>query len=380
MPGLTPGSFTVTTERLYRRLPEFYQRADVDNGLVFKQWISGIVDIAGELEELTDRIGISAVDGSQSELADLELADDEWLLWIAMMLGSPIKDDLDYQSIRTLLQSTNFFRGTKAHIEAAAATALTGDRFVAVYDHSTSVATRGEGTEWDVLIVTKQNETPTNLIPRQAATFGAAADWVPDTPANTVQKIVTVDQGFNVYRNRAMEVSTTVANAWHVRDDWETPAAPGDVFSAVLTDWFHILDPSAEIAIEWLNAANSVISAVSVGTTEIEAVGDVIKVTRHVTGTAPALTTAVRVAIACDATAGANLHYFAQAGLYAGLTYGWSSSDSDPLGAVINAGAAPSGVILYHEVVDNTFDAVEGEFATWDEIDSATWDDLETAE
>jgi hypothetical protein len=99
--------------------------------------------------------------GATSALVTPELADDAWLPWLAQLVGVRLNVGLDRQarvdSIR--YASAGWRGGTKAAVADAARSALTGTKFVAVYDHSTEAGI-GAGGPWDVLLITRLTETP----------------------------------------------------------------------------------------------------------------------------------------------------------------------------------------------------------------------------
>lgn len=158
-------AYSLTTERLYLRLPEFLRAADARNDWIMKTWLSGIADSQGEVDVLLSRIdywpkahGGEADD--TSDLVDARTADLEWLDWLGQLFGVKPAPGLSEQARRDAVQfaSSGFRAGTKAGIADAARSALDGTRFAQVYDHSTFVI--GEGGEWDVLLVTRSSETP----------------------------------------------------------------------------------------------------------------------------------------------------------------------------------------------------------------------------
>lgn len=52
---------------------------------------------------------------------------------------------------------------------------------------------------------------------------------------------------------------------------------------------------------------------------------------------------------------------------------------SDPVVAIINAGAKPAGVKLYHDTYGANWTTVETAFSTWDAWDATTWETMEQA-
>lgn len=107
-----------------------------------------------------------------SDLADPYAADIAWLPWLAQLVGVVIDQSQDVVSQRAAI--TNAYRGinvgTKTALQNALLPYLTGTRFIKVYDHSNVLDGIGNGGEWDVLIVTKESETPVGVDPAQIAT------------------------------------------------------------------------------------------------------------------------------------------------------------------------------------------------------------------
>jgi hypothetical protein len=159
------GRSAAFTQRLYERLPDFYRKADTQQGLALRRYISLLGDQADEIENLLNRIQyIPPDDGGQpgdtSDLTDPTRADPAWLPWLAQLVGVTIPPGTSTQGQRDAIANavSGFHAGTKTAIAAAAQSALTGTRFVQVYDHS--ITTPGDGGRWDVLLVTRISETP----------------------------------------------------------------------------------------------------------------------------------------------------------------------------------------------------------------------------
>jgi hypothetical protein len=69
--------------------------------------------------------------------------------------------------------------------------------------------------------------------------------------------------------------------------------------------------------------------------------------------------------------------YINEAGLTQGTTYGWVAESVDPVEAIVNAGAKPAGLVLWHVTFTTTWDIVEAELENWDEWDTLEWDAFE---
>jgi hypothetical protein len=149
------------TDRLYDRLPAMYRDADEPLDFPLLRWLSLLLDPAGELDVLHDRLAPADLTDT-SELADPATADLAWLPWLAQMVGVRLSRDLTGQAARDAVQfaSSGYRGGTKAAVADAAKSELTGTRYAQVFDHSTDASVIGAAGEWDVLIVTRTTETP----------------------------------------------------------------------------------------------------------------------------------------------------------------------------------------------------------------------------
>lgn len=158
----TPSAFT---ERWYAALPEHYRDSDEALGWPLLRWLSLLGDQAGEVFTLLTRIAYVPPDeggavGDTSDLVDPATADEAWLPWLGQLVGVTLTPSVTGQAARDAVAgAVNGYQvGTKTAIANAARSALTGTRYVSVYDHT--VNSPGDGGIWDVLIVTRFSETP----------------------------------------------------------------------------------------------------------------------------------------------------------------------------------------------------------------------------
>lgn len=187
--------YSVTTERIYSRLPEFYRTLDQQNGYALKTYISAIGDQLYEVEQLVARIeyvpeedrpdyyaaldqyntyarpdGLEDPDygfapiAETSDLLDGRTADDDWLLYIGQLIGADLRHLYDMSARRNAVVNNylGLRAGSRQALIAATQAVLTGAKFVRVYPHRDGDAgsVSSVGTEWDVLIITKPEETP----------------------------------------------------------------------------------------------------------------------------------------------------------------------------------------------------------------------------
>jgi hypothetical protein len=150
---------TATTEREYGRLPEHYRDADVGNDWDLLAYMASTTDQIGEVEAMVDRLDRP---GGGSDLFDADAADVEWLAYVAQIVGVNLNPALSEMEKRDAIRfsSAGWRAGTKTGMADAARSALTGTKYVTIYDHSTDVSVIGAATQWDVLVVTRVDETP----------------------------------------------------------------------------------------------------------------------------------------------------------------------------------------------------------------------------
>ena len=191
----TEPTYTTTTERLYRRLPEFYRVLDSQNDWHFKKYISSIADQLNDIDTLVARLeyippedradyyasldadntyvrpagleqeefGFAPI-AETSDLLDARTSDLGWLSYLAQLIGADISDLVTESERRDaiILNYLGFRAGSREALEDAAKRVLTGSKYVRVYPHRDGAGGSifSEGTQWDILIITKSNETP----------------------------------------------------------------------------------------------------------------------------------------------------------------------------------------------------------------------------
>lgn len=192
--------YGVTTERIYRRLPEFYRNLDAQHNWQFKKYISSISDELNEIDRLIARLeyippeeqydykesldeynsysrsivqayyvdlskyptygdlsaakinysaltqitpedepamGLPSI-SETSDLLDARTADPAWYQFIAQLTGADISNLSTIPDRRDALKYNylGFRAGSREAIENAVKDVLTGTRFVRIYPHS----------------------------------------------------------------------------------------------------------------------------------------------------------------------------------------------------------------------------------------------------
>ena len=187
--------YTTTTERIYKRLPEVYRILDAQNEWHFKKYISSISDQLNDIDTLVARLeyilpedridyvnslnqyntytrpagledaayGFDPI-SETSDLLDGRTADEDWLPYIAQLIGASITT-LDNEAEKrdaVILNYLGFRAGSREALEDSAKRVLTGTKYVRVYPHRDGLdgSVFHVGTQWDILIITKPGETP----------------------------------------------------------------------------------------------------------------------------------------------------------------------------------------------------------------------------
>lgn len=132
------------------RLPQVYRDADgVDQPLL--HWLDGIGAVA--LQAVTDTQARLAA----GDLVDPDAADPGWLRWLAQMLGVQLAAGSSVADQRHAIAgaSVGWARGTTNAIATAAATALTGSKWVVVKPSPTIA--------WTINVYVRADEAPNPL-------------------------------------------------------------------------------------------------------------------------------------------------------------------------------------------------------------------------
>jgi hypothetical protein len=187
--------YSVSTERMYRRLPEVYRHLDRQNAYQFKKYISAIADQLSDIDTLVarleyvspDKMAMRRLTGTKyntyvrpagiedpafgwspieetSDLFDGRTADEAWLPYIGQIIGANLTGMSTVAERRDAVINNylGFRAGSVEALANATLSALTGTKYVRIYPHRDGLAgsTTHEGTMWDILIITKASETP----------------------------------------------------------------------------------------------------------------------------------------------------------------------------------------------------------------------------
>ena len=192
---MTEPTYATTTERVWRRLPEAYRTFDASQDWAFKKYISSVTDQLSEVDQLHERLRYvfpeerpdyyAALDeyntyerpaglenpalgwapiAETSDLFDGRTADVDWLPYIGQLIGADLSG-LNTEAERrdaVILNYLGFRAGSREALEDAAKRVLTGTKYVRIYPQRDGAGGSifSTGTQWDILIITKDEETP----------------------------------------------------------------------------------------------------------------------------------------------------------------------------------------------------------------------------
>lgn len=167
-------------EALYASLPEYLQRLDTPDQ-VLKRFLAIEGDVgAGAVLALVDRLDPASNPAGVSALLDATQADAGWLPWLAQLRGIRLNpaQSLAQQRVAVANAAGGWTGGSSPSIAAAAGTVLTGTKRVLVLPGSVTV--KGDGQWWDILVLTRPEETPdpTLVIPAIVAADAKPAGCV----------------------------------------------------------------------------------------------------------------------------------------------------------------------------------------------------------
>jgi hypothetical protein len=170
-------------EQLYASLPEYLQRLDTPDQ-VLKRFLSIEGDVgAGVVLDLVERLDGATNPAGVSALLDATQADPAWLPWLAQLRGVRLRPSMTVAQQRVTIATAagGLTGGSSPSIAAAAGTVLTGTKRVLVLPGS--VAVKGDGQWYDILVLTRPEETPDSslvipaIIAADAKPAGTVLHW-----------------------------------------------------------------------------------------------------------------------------------------------------------------------------------------------------------
>lgn len=416
-------TFDAATEQIYHRLPEHFRQAD-SKFYYLKRYLSGVGMIQNRLDTIIERLRYLTPDegglpNDTSDLVDPVTADISWLPWLAQLLGVSLKGKvLDETTRNEIINASNgYLSGTDAAIVAAVQTELVGSKSVNLVRRNTS---SGAGGVWDLLIQTLQSETLQNILPNSIIVPTSAQNYtinsVPGGHTERVSLYVHSDPLF--YNGKALQFFAVPTDSGTGSESGDVPGFGLDNFGQ---EAFGSGNPTTiDIATEFyyytpgyfeLDASDPLTTMVDVayvsGTNDHILVSAGIELFHYATGTYTTTGVIVGVTdqnlnrgtigrflgrsegIGSTVTHGRWVVRFKNVGPNAVIDSGhfgarkennttWVPRSADPIAAVIDRGAKPAGVKLWHSDLVSSWDALEnGGATTWADIEGSKWTDVE---
>ena len=411
-----------TTEAVYARLPDHFRRVDINQDYAFKRFISGICKEQDVINTLVQRFDYTPPDeggvlGDTSELVDPRFADEAWLPWLAQLIGVNLSTRVvDLNTRNELLNASNgYLAGTDSAIISAVQTELVGTKSVRLKKRTTST---GVGGAWDLLIQTLSSETLMNILPSSIIVPSSVRNYeydsVPTGEADRVQLQIIKDTKF--YRQRALQIQIVPVasgigaeggelgyglddyglDSFGVGDSEETEATE---FYFYTPFYFPIddTDPlTTMVDISFESGTNDTIT-ISAGIelyhfdgtnyTEVEYVGtgdvtiakDGIHRFLGRSESVGATVTHGRFYIDLTNVGSSTVVHVGHFGARKENNNLWVPRSADPVQAVIDRGAKPAGLKLWHTYTTSSWDALEnGGTTTWNDLEALpTWVEVE---
>jgi len=407
--------YDVTTERVYARLPEHFRRTDINQDYALKKYIHSVAQEQDQITTLIERFDYTPPeDGGElddtSELVDPRFADEAWLPWLGQLLGVNLNSRVvDINARNEILNASNGYRaGTDDAIISAVQSELVGTKSVRLRKRSTDV---GIGGAWDLLIQTLSSETLMNILPSSvivpASVRNFEYDSVPTGDAGRVQLQIVKDTKY--YKERTLQIQIVPltsgigaepgdGDSGFGEDDFGIEAfGTGDTVEAGATEFYFYtpfyfpLDPvdplTSMVDISFESGTNTTLtvsagielfhydgtnynSLATVGTTDTVIGKDGI---HRFIGRSEGLGATVthgRFRINLKNVGPTTIVHVGHFGARKENNNIWVPRSADPIQAVIDRGAKPAGLKLWHTYTTSSWDALENGGAT-------TWNDLE---
>jgi len=378
-------NFSEAMERFYDRLPAHYRAMDERQDYVLKKFFAGALQRQQDIDTLRDAIEYdSERDPSDlSALIDVSKMPAAWLNWRAQLSGIYNLSMFPIEQRRQVLNQIGYngLKGTAQSMARAVQPFLVGSRYVNVFPRTADATAIGAATMWDVLIVTRGNETLSNNAPRVFAEANVPSIWQNNTP-NDPKIISAMDSRFGEF---ALEIEASAAGSVAFgtkrvagRRITATGGDPYVVFLDVLLS--DPTDPpsSAVASIVCLDnagaAIGSPISVNMVGT--LDASGQLPK-QLSAPFTTPVGTVEVQTSFVIAGINPASSVRFGRFGVRLGIDTQWVAETIDVPEIVAKANVKPAGVTIHHETYETDWNTIESEIPTWNDWEALTFDEIE---
>lgn len=379
-------TFNVALEELYESLPYHYRLADRYD-FHLKRFLAGVcgplADVLDAIDDIQYTPPEDGVEGDTSALVDIVALRPEWAYWRAQLSGITLPADLPFDQQQAVLSDARPVRmkGTMQTMITAAQSALAGSKYVAIYPWTNNYNEIGQGTMWEILVVTKRSETLVNNVPRPYALAQVPTLWdgLDDNGEKLPVNIQRRSGFYNNYALRFFKNEDVAINEVFTR--YSAPNIPfivgnphiammkvatsGDVQEVGMTLRVNGHDASGAIVD---TASSDLFQATNVPTQQ----------TVEFLFNAPV----ERITVGVQVETSDPMTYLdiGELGVREGDDPLWIPETTDVLEAMRKLRAVPAGIALYHETFATDWDTIEAALPTWNDWESVTWNELEETE
>lgn len=382
---------TETADIIWDRLPAHFKDQDPKEGWVMKRYMGSVGDVLDEFAQLNKRIdyippedggdyeyvrdngSVRVVSLDSSALADPQKADREWLPWIGQVMG--VKDVPAHDKGRGMIQAAgaSYMLGTASSIEAAAQSDLIGDRYVKYYPRKKWMpgdVNVSDGTEWEGLIVTRDSETLKNLMPETLATTANPRDFSSVDGSDAVLSLSS-DKTDDFYNNTFLRVDfrpiTSMSNeVGYALKKILLPTSEvtsGDPLNVMVKVRATIGSGRFTVRGYYTNNQTLVGTTFDIGTYQF--VDNQAHSLFYSAGIVPSGANSLVLEFYFSGFSVGNIYDIGEFGLRKEDTPGWVPVSANPVQSVIDRGAKPAGLKLYHMTFASNWNTLETNLPTW---------------
>lgn len=373
--------FSDALERFFARLPAHYQTMDERQNYVLKRFFAGMLAQQQKVVTTRDAIDYDSerAPGDLSALIDIAQMPTSWLNWRAQLSGIYNLSLYPIDQRRQVLSQIGYngLKGTAASMARAVQPFLTGSRYVNVHPRTAASNAIGGGSMWDVLVVTRADETQKNNAPRVFAETNVPSIWT-NKDATLVRPREVDDPRFGGSALEFVSGSDGVASITTKRLTSRpiTVTATDPHVAFVEVDTTGVAGPP-RYEITSYNAAGNPIGSPLTGfmTGESEPTSTTSKVRVNFTPPAGAETITFNFNIATQAP-GTKVR-IGRFGVRLGVSTAWVAETVDIPAIIEKANVKPAGIVVRHATYETSWDVIEALAPTWNNWESRTWDGLE---
>lgn len=379
-------TFSDALEELWESLPYHYRLADRPD-FHLKRFLAGVcgpmTDVLDAIDDIMYTPPEDGVLDDTSALVDIVTLRPEWAYWRAQLSGITLPADLPFEQQKEVLADARPVRlkGTMQTMITAAKSALAGSKYVAVYPWTNNYNTIGQGTMWEILVVTKRSETLVNNAPRPYALSQVPSLWtgLDDNGEPLKVNIWRRDGFYNDYALRFFKNEDAAINEVFTRYTAEPiPFIVGNPHIAMMkvATSGDVQEVGMTIRVNGHDASGAIVDTAS--SAQFMATNFPTQQTVEFLFNAPV--EKITVGVQVETSDPMTYLDIGELGVREGDDPLWIPETTDVLSAMRRLRAVPAGIMLYHETFATDWDTIEAVLPTWNDWESVTWNELEETE